>query len=64
MGGGTYARKLKNAVGYGPAVTGLESDFGVTRGKGHQPDEYISFDIMKKAFFIYVNAIKELDKFV
>lgn len=62
MGGGTYARKLQNAVGYGPGIPGKVSEFGPSRGNGHQPDEYISFDQLRKGFAVYVEAIQAIDK--
>lgn len=63
MGGGTYARHLVNAVGYGPGVPGEASDaFGPGHGGGHQPDEYITFDKLRNAYLIYVKAIPEMDR--
>lgn len=62
MGGGTYARKLKRAVGFGPGIPGKENRFGTERGGAHQPDEYIEIEHLKKAFLIYVDAIRELDQ--
>lgn len=64
MGGGTYARKLKNAVGYGPGIPDAPRDFGPTRGGGHQSDEYIAFDHLRKSFEIYVKAIRAIDQLV
>lgn len=63
MGGGTYARKLKNAVGYGPGLPNESSVFGPDRGKGHQPDEYINLSKLENGFLVYVEALVELDKF-
>lgn len=63
MGGGTYARKLKNAVGYGPGLPNERSVFGPDRGKGHQPDEYINMSKLENGFLVYVEALVELDKF-
>lgn len=63
MGGGTYARKLKNAVGYGPGLPNEVSVFGPDRGKGHQPDEYINLSKLENGFLVYVEALVELDKF-
>lgn len=62
MGGGTYARKLKRAVGFGPGIPGKEKRFGTERGGAHQPDEYVELEHLKKAFLIYVDAILELDQ--
>ncbi|WP_320127794.1 Sapep family Mn(2+)-dependent dipeptidase [uncultured Sphaerochaeta sp.] len=61
MGGGTYARKLKNAVGFGPGIPGGNVKFGADRGHGHQPDEYVAFDTLEKCFMAYVSAIPEID---
>lgn len=63
MGGGTYARKLKNAVGFGPGLPYDSDFFGSDRGRGHQPDEYITFDKLKKCFLAYVKAIPVVDTF-
>lgn len=64
MGGGTYARKLKNAIGYGPGMPGSISKFGPDRGRGHQPDEYVELDKLITALRIYVEAIKKIDELV
>lgn len=61
MGGGTYARKLPNAVGFGAGLRG-PSQFGRDRGDGHQPDECIRICDMKNAIRIYVESILELDQ--
>ena len=62
MGGGTYARHLENAVGYGPGIPGEHhDDFGLGHGGGHQPDEYVTIDKLKKAFTVYARAIPEMD---
>ena len=61
MGGGTYARHLSNAVGYGPGIRGSVSEFGPGRGKGHQPDEYVAYQTLKDGFAVYTKAIPMLD---
>lgn len=62
MGGGTYARHLVNAIGYGPGIPGERTeDLGVGHGGGHQPDEYVTIDKLKKSFVIYAKAIPEMD---
>lgn len=63
MGGGTYARKLPNAIGFGP---GLRSDFkelGFVKGHGecHSADEAQSIINLKKAVRIYVRALQRLN---
>ncbi|MBR1408380.1 MAG: Sapep family Mn(2+)-dependent dipeptidase [Clostridia bacterium] len=64
MGGGTYARHLRNAVGYGPGLRGTESEFGPSRGKGHQPDEYVTYKKLKDGFAVYAEAIPALDEII
>ncbi len=64
MGGGTYARKLKNAVGYGPGIPGGEKIFGDEKGGAHQPDEYVRIEDLKKAFEIYTDALVAVDRII
>lgn len=64
MGGGTYARHLRNAVGYGPGLRNSVSEFGPSRGKGHQPDEYVTYKKLKDGFAVYAQAIPALDEIV
>jgi len=65
MGGGTYARHLPCAVGYGPGIPGENADaFGIGHGGGHQPDEYVTFHKLRKAFLVYVQAIPIMDALV
>lgn len=61
MGGGTYARKLRNAVGYGPGIPGDDKRFGTKRGGAHQPDEYVEIQRLRKAVAIYAEAIVAID---
>ncbi len=66
MGGGTYARKLKNAVGFGP---GIKSDFAAINlpahhGSPHMPDEAIKIENFIKAAVIYTLSLIELDKLI
>lgn len=58
MGGGTYARKLPNAVGYGPG----RNDLPVKWGNGHEPDECVKIENLENAVKIYIKALMELDK--
>lgn len=53
IGGGTYARALKSGAAFGPEEDGEECTV-------HQPDEYITFEKIKKCFKIYKLAIKRL----
>lgn len=64
MGGGTYARKLTNAVAYGPGILDQKKPGWPDRGKGHQPDECVCIENMMKAMEIYTKALIELDSLV
>lgn len=55
IGGGTYARAMKNFVAFGPAFPGDEEI-------AHQKDEYMEIDKLMKAGAIYAHAIYELTK--
>lgn len=53
IGGGTYARKLPNAVAFGPGFPGAKSN-------AHQPNEQYIIDDMIKATKIYAKALYKL----
>ncbi|NLY77836.1 MAG: dipeptidase PepV [Tissierellia bacterium] len=55
IGGGTYARALKNAVAFGPTLPGQKD-------LAHQRDEYISIDHLILITKIYAQAMYELAK--
>jgi succinyl-diaminopimelate desuccinylase len=55
IGGGTYARAMKNAVAFGPLMTGQED-------LAHQKDEYISIEHLITITKIYAKALYELAK--
>lgn len=55
IGGGTYARAIKNAVAFGPLFPGREET-------AHQKDEYIEIEDLMKSTKIYAEAIYELVK--
>lgn len=63
MGGGTHARKLKNAIPYGPGYPrearkeGEEPKFGVAHGK----DESVEIDRLLETIKIYVITLIRLD---
>lgn len=53
IGGGTYARSMKNAVAFGAAFPGREE-------VAHNVDEYMHIEDLLKAMEIYMQAIKYL----
>lgn len=64
MAGGTYARKLPNAVGFGMGwPTEFPKDL-VPEGHGgaHTPDEAVSVDNLIKGAKVYVKALLEMDE--
>ncbi len=62
--GGTYARKLKNAVGFGGG-NGVHADF-LPKGHGgvHQPDEARNIQGIYDAIKIYVMSVIEIDQYI
>lgn len=64
MGGGTYARKLKHAVAFGPGIPNRAKHFGPNRDGAHQADEYAEVALYRKAFLIYVESVMRLDELV
>lgn len=63
MGGGTYARKIPNAVGFGPGQDMEQSALGLPPGHGncHGADEAQSISALKEAVRIYVRALIRLN---
>lgn len=61
MGGGTYSRHLKNAIGFG-MEEGTPDGFPSGHGSIHQPDEAMSIQGLLDAIKIYVLSIIEIDK--
>lgn len=53
IGGGTYARALKNGAGFGPQFPGRPSTI-------HRADEYIALEDIRKLADIYYAAIRRL----
>ena len=53
IGGGTYARALKNGCAFGPEIKGEEETI-------HQANEYITFDRIRLMSELYYQAIKTL----
>ncbi len=64
MGGGTYARKLPNAVAYGPDVKVEPDPFENGHGRGHQPDEAMKLLNLRRAIKIYVSALRLIDAYL
>ena len=62
--GGTYARKLPHAVGFGGG-NGIRADF-LPEGHGavHQPDEARSIPGILEAVEVYVRALQDVDRLI
>ena len=54
IGGGTYARALKQGVAFGPSF--------MSESVCHEPNEYMSITNMQKCYNVYLNTIKSLSK--
>ncbi len=63
MGGGTYARYIKNAVGFG-IDTDTKPDYKEGHGGVHQPNEALLATDLLDAVRIYVLALIEIDKLI
>ena len=64
MGGGTHARWIPGAIGFGPGRRDAEAAvFPGEEGKGraHGPDEAVSIGSLKDAIAVYVRAVLYLD---
>lgn len=62
MGGGTYARKLPRALGFGPGrKIEIPSSLGITGGGAHQANEVQCIQNLIDAIKIYVKAIIALE---
>jgi len=64
MGGGTYARKLPNAVAFGPGIRGQKKPGPEGHGGGHQPDECVKLEVLENAFDIYIQALLAIDRLI
>ena len=64
MGGGTYARKLPNALGFGLGALPRENTtlFAPGHGGAHQPDEGLHLANFKKALLIFGMGILAADE--
>ncbi|MFV0382221.1 MAG: Sapep family Mn(2+)-dependent dipeptidase [Breznakia sp.] len=60
IGGGTYARKFKNFVAFGPEFTNVEKPKHMFVGGPHEKDEGVRLNDLMKAMAIYADAIKNL----
>lgn len=63
VGGGTYAKKLKNAVSYGPADFKKCPFIPKNHGEIHSPDETRSVETILNAVKVYIRAFVELDTY-
>ncbi len=64
MGGVTYAKKLPNAIAFGPNRCDLPSPFGLGRGSGHMPDEAVRIQDLTNGLKIYVISLLRLDPLI
>lgn len=60
IGGGTYAKKFKNFVAFGPEFVRGEEDTDMFIGGCHQRDEAVKLTDLMKASAIYVAAVEKL----
>lgn len=62
MSGGTYARKVPNAVGFGPGLPKDLTVLGLPEGHGecHQPDESQCIDTLFQAWKVYAYTVLKL----
>ncbi|MEA5011349.1 MAG: Sapep family Mn(2+)-dependent dipeptidase [Angelakisella sp.] len=61
MGGGTYSRKLRNAIGFGMEDSSV-NPFPAGHGGVHQPDEAMPIQGIYDAIKIYVLSVIEIDQ--
>lgn len=61
MGGGTHARKIPNAVPYGPGMGALVPQQEPRFGSAHGKDEAVEIEVLQKALKVYVIALLRLD---
>ena len=62
MGGGTYARKLPNAISFGPGLGWPKLPMAPGHGGAHQPDEHYSIASFKMSLKIYILSILRLNE--
>ncbi len=61
IGGGTYARKLRRALGFGPDDGGMCPFLPEGHGGIHTPDEARSLQTIRNAVLAYIHALHALD---
>lgn len=64
MGGVTYAKKLPNAIPFGPNRVDLPTPFGVGRGSGHLADEVMRIRNLTDGLKIYALSLVRIDPIV
>lgn len=64
MGGGTYARKLKNGVAFGIIDSDGPRLFEDNWGGAHQPDESVYIKMFLKGIKIYIKSFAYLDSYL
>ena len=62
MGGGTYARYMKNTVAFGATISAYRGLLGEGKGGAHERDEYISREEVIRAAQIFVLSLLRLKK--
>lgn len=62
VAGGTYARKLPNAIAFGPGSPDETFPYPLGHGDAHQPDESQDISVLQMAAKIYALSIIELDQ--
>lgn len=62
MGGGTYARRLPNAIAFGPGIRGQKKPCPPGHGGGHQPDECVKVENLLNGTEIYIRSLLRLDE--
>lgn len=59
--GGTHARHIPGALGFGPGRTDITLPFEQGHGRGHEPDEAVSIKHLEDAIRIYVRSVLAID---
>lgn len=62
MGGGTYARYMKNTVAFGATISKYRGLLGDGKGGAHERDEYLSREEVVQAAQIFVLSLLRLKK--